>query len=217
MIKGCIFDLDGTLLDSMHVWDDFAFTYLKHKGITTEENLDEIFSTLRMEEAITYLQKHYVPQESIETVRDEVYALLKKRYINMELKPGVKDCIHTLSKLPLCLCVLSANHRDVCKTALKKHGLLDQFTYILSCEDIHLSKDDPACFDYACEKMKVKPTECIVIEDAYHAIQGAKQAGCYVVAVKEKSQIKDEEEIKKTADAYIEDMQELEDILCRKF
>ena len=116
MIKGCIFDLDGTLLDSMHVWDDFAFTYLKHKGIHTEENLDEVFSTLRMEEAITYLQKHYVPQDSIETVKEEVYALLKKRYTNMKLKLGVKECINALTQYPLCLCVpVSYTHLDVYK------------------------------------------------------------------------------------------------------
>ena len=67
------------------------------------------------------------------------------------------------------------------------------------------------------EKMQLKPAECIVIEDALHAVSGAKKAGCYVVAVKEKSQQKDEEKIRSMADAYIEDMQELEEILCRKF
>lgn len=217
MIKGCIFDLDGTLLDSMHVWDDFAFSYLISKGIQTNENLDEVFSTLRMEEAVAYLQKHYVQKESLETVHDEVYALLKKRYIHMELKPGVKECIQKLFTMPVTLCVLSANHKEVCETALKKHELSNKFSYILSCEDIHLSKDDPACFYYACEKMQLKPAECIVIEDALHAVSGAKKAGCYVVAVKEKSQQKDEEKIRRMADAYIEDMQELEEVLCRKF
>lgn len=217
MIQGCIFDLDGTLLDSMHVWDDFAYSYLIHKGITTEEKLDEVFSTLRMEEAIAYLQKHYVPNDALETIRDEVYALLKERYRDMQLKPGVTSCIEKLSTMPITLYVLSANHQDVCTTALKEHGLLDAFDDILSCEDMHLSKKDPACFYYVCEKMKLKPSDCIVIEDALHAMKGAKQAGCYVVAVKEKSQQKDEKEIREIADAYIEDMQELEDILCRKF
>lgn len=217
MIKGCIFDLDGTLLDSMHVWDDFAYSYLVSKGITTNEKLDEIFSTLRMEEAIDYLHQHYIQNESVETVCDEVYDLLKKRYTNMQLKPGVMRCIEKLSTTPITLCVLSANHKDVCETALKKHVLLNKFSYILSCEDIHLSKNQPACFLYACEKMELKPSECIVVEDAYHAMIGAKQAGCYVVAVKEKSQAKDERKIKEMADAYIEDMQELEEVICRKF
>lgn len=214
--KGCIFDLDGTLLDSMHVWDDFALSYLHEKGIEPKESLDELFATLRMEEAIAYLHSHIVKEESIEDIEAKIYDLLVKRYEEVTLKPGVKECINHLYDRGIQMSVLSANHPIVCKTALARHGLLDRFSMILSCEDIHRSKTDPACYRYASDKMRLKTEECIVVEDALHAIQGAKKAGFYVVGVREESQRKDWEEIKRSADRVITDMEELEEIICRK-
>lgn len=212
----CIFDLDGTLLDSMHVWDKFAVQYLKGKGIYTNQALDQLFEAMRMEEAIDYLHTHYLPTLTKETISREVYELLCDCYRSMRLKPGVKECVTSLHQKGIRMGVLSANHVAVCEAALKKHGLLEFFSFIVSCEQLHLSKEDPTCFLQACEMMKMKKEHTLIIEDALHAIQGAKKAGFYVVAVKERSQNKDEKEIKQCADTYIEDMRELEEMICKR-
>ena len=212
MEKGCIFDLDGTLLDSMHVWDDFAYRYLQRNGISTTEALDQVFASCRMEEAIHYLHVHYV-KKSEEEIAKEIYELLCERYRDMPLKSGVKECILHLREKGISMGVLSANHVSVCEAALDKHGIKDCFQDIISCEQLHLSKSDPQCFLQACEQMGWKIQDTIVIEDALHAIQGAKKAGAFVVAVKENSQRKDEEEIRRIADVWIEDMTELEEIM----
>lgn len=214
--KGCIFDLDGTLLDSMHVWDDFALSYLQEKGIEPQVPLDELFATLRMEEAIAFLHEHVVKEETLENIEADIYDLLVKRYEHVALKTGVKECINSLWDHGIQMSVLSANHPVICNAALAKHELFDRFSCILSCEDIHMSKTDPACYRYASDEMKLKVEDCIVVEDALHAIQGAKKAGFYVVGVKEESQKKDWEEIERCADRVITEMKELEEIICRK-
>lgn len=214
--KGCIFDLDGTLLDSMHVWDDFALAYLREKGILCQQPLHELFATMRMEEAAAYLHAHFLKDESIERIETELYARLMQRYEALDLKPGVKSCVDSLYDQGIRLSVFSANHSDVCKTSLAKHGLLDRFVQILSCEEIHLSKTDPDSYRFVCDQMHLRVRDCVVVEDALHAIQGAKKAGCHVVGVKEESQKSDWEDIRKQADDVIEDMRELEAIICRK-
>lgn len=215
-VKGCIFDLDGTLLDSMHVWKDFAASYLASKHIVTKEALDEVFASYRMEEAIAYLHEHYLSEISLKQVHQEILEALAQRYQKMKLKQGVKECILHLYEKGIPLSILSANETSICKAAMQAHGLLECFTYIISCEDIHTSKREGACFQYVMDLMDVQAKNCIVVEDAVHAIKGAKQTGCMVVGMKEESQRKDEKEIIKYSDAYIKDMRELEEIVCKK-
>ena len=100
-MKGYIFDLDGTLVDSMWVWEDLAAVYLQTKGIKAEENLSKELQLMTMTDAIRYLKEKYVIQDSLAQVRTEVYAIemcIRDRgYIHPELKEKGKLCIMSLT------------------------------------------------------------------------------------------------------------------------
>ena len=95
-MKGYIFDLDGTLVDSMWVWEDLAAVYLQTKGIKAEENLSKELQLMTMTDAIRYLKEKYVIQDSLAQMRTEVYAIVRRRYRQeVAAKKGAwKDCIH---------------------------------------------------------------------------------------------------------------------------
>lgn len=201
-IHGAIFDVDGTLLDSMVIWEEAAVRYLHSLGLEPEENLSEKIMTMSMEEGADYVIEHYGVNLTRKEILNGIRELIRGFYEDeVQLKPGVEQVIKTLSdkKIPM---IIATSSDSACVTAgLKRLGVWKYFKGILTCTDIGKGKTEPDIYLAAAKEIGSKPSETVVFEDALHAIVTAKKAGFVTVGIYD-SYNQDEKEIRKVADYY---------------
>ena len=212
MIKGYIIDLDGTLLDSMFIWNDIGSRYLLSKNIIPKNDLDKILAPLSINQAIKYISKEYSLNESYQQIYQEINTLLKKRYLTeTTLKPGAKDFLIKCVKEQKKLCLLTANTLEITNTILDKYSLSKLFTKIITSEQTDLDKQNGEIYQFAAKQLKLKINECVVIEDAFHAIISAKQAGFTVWAIYDTSNQDKWAQICTISDKYFKNISEMGD------
>lgn len=212
MIKGYIVDLDGTLLDSMFIWNDIGSRYLLSKNIIPKKDLDKILAPLSINQAIKYIINEYSLNQTPKQIYQEINILLKQRYLTeAKLKPGAKDFLIRCIKKQQKLCLLTANTLEITNAILDKYSLSELFTKIITSEQTDLDKQNGTIYHFAANQLNLKPSECIVIEDAFHAILSAKQAGFTVWAVYDASVQDKWSQICTISDKYFENISEMED------
>jgi len=211
-IEGAIFDLDGTLLNSTHVWEDFGNRFFDGTGITPRPTLRDDIRSLTLRQAAEYCIKEYDIKKSPEELMDHINENLRSFYAEeVELKKGVAAFLHFLHEKGIPMCVATATDRRLSESALKRYGLLDYMSDIVTCTDTGLSKNTPAIFEYAREKMGSPAKEhTFVFEDAFHAIKTARGGGYGVVGVYDVSEERNRAEIERLSDLYIMDFEGLE-------
>jgi len=212
--KGAIFDLDGTLLDSMPFWDNLALEYLKLKGINPPENINKILKAMTLDESVEYFKKEYLIPGSEEEIIEEMIRMIEDQYRSeVPLKADVLPFLERLYKNNVRMCIATATERELAKAALERLGAAKYFDFILTCSEAGMGKNTPEFFLRVLELLNTPKHETIVFEDALHAIKSAKAAGLYVAAVYDKSSYEDEEEIKAIADIYLNSFEDWEMIL----
>ena len=198
-----IFDLDGTLLDSMYIWDTLAEDYLKSIGVEAKPGLCDAVNTLMMEDAAVYLKEEYALSYPTEKILDDIFAIVDDFYFNIaSLKDGVLDFLTKLKNWGIKMCIATASERYVVEAALKRCRVYDFFDRIFTCSEVGCSKTEPKIFFEAAEFLGEQPKDILVFEDALFAAQTAKNAGFKVCGVYDPSE-KCTEELKSTADYYI--------------
>lgn len=211
MIKGYIIDMDGTILDSMHIWDELGSRFLELKNIIPQSNLKDVLAPLSIIQAVTYLKETYHLEQSIETLVNEVDNLLASIYENeLSLKPGAQEFINQCYKQNKKLCLLTANNYQVTIKILDKYNLTSKFKQIITGDQTSLDKQSGEIYTYAATKLDLNKDECIVIEDAYHAIKAAKSQDFCVWAISDPSNQKDWTNICKICDAHFNDLTKME-------
>ena len=210
MITGAIFDADGTLLDSMSVWDTIGEDYLRSIGYTPRENLSKTFQTMSLLQAARYYQSEYGVKLSAEEIICGVNGLLERFYLNEALlKPGVEGFLRELSAHGVRLCVATATERPLVEAALVRSGLLGYFDGILTCTDVGCGKDEPLIYRQALELVGGNRPSVVVFEDALHAVRTAKADGFPVAAVYDGHE-KRQDELKAMADFYLTDFSDFD-------
>ena len=127
MKKGAIFDMDGTLLDSMGVWYNAGTLYLDKCGIKAEENLSEILFNLSMEESADYLKKNYLPALSHAQINAGVINVLAESYEKtIGQKNGATDFLKKLKQRGIKIAIATATDRRLFIPAFKRLGITDQ-------------------------------------------------------------------------------------------
>lgn len=187
--KFVIFDMDGTLVDSMGCWTQLAEEYLHRKGISSisEEVREKIKAMTIPESANLFMEEYHLPC-SVQTVCDEMNALMESHYrCDIPLKPGVSDFLEMLHRQGVQMCVASATSAPLVEACLKRLGVSDYFEFLLSCEEVGAGKNSPDVYHQACGKLGACPADTAVYEDAVYAAKTAKEAGFYVVGVYEDS------------------------------
>ena len=128
MIKGAIFDLDGTLFDSMFIWDTIGEIYLRSIGYEPKENLNETFKTMSLYNAACYYKSEYGVTLSVDEIMDGVNRMVEKYYINeVQLKTGVYDFVKHLHNIGVKMCIATATDKYLVETALERCGINECF------------------------------------------------------------------------------------------
>lgn len=212
-IKGAIFDLDGTLLDSMIVWDTIAEDYLRSRGIEPRENLTEKFKDMSLTQAARYYQRVYGLPDSVDAIIDGVKRLIATFYIEkVQAKAGALALLEQLQKMGVKMCVTTAADKFLATSALERNGLLPYFTAIIGCDEIGHSKDEPDIFFAAQRLLGTAQAYTWVFEDALHAVKTAKAAGFPVIGVYDKAE-SEAKAVQIAADYYIHSFTEMRDLL----
>jgi HAD superfamily hydrolase (TIGR01509 family) len=209
--KGAIFDLDGTLVDSMPVWNDFGKYYLNMRGIEAPAGLHDVLKPMSLLQAAQYFREQFGLGDTQEEILAQFNVMLKRQYRdNVPLKPHVLPMLNRLREAGIKLCIATATDRNLAESALVRLGVAGFFDFVLTCTDVGCGKDDSLIFCKALAMLGTKKDETIVFEDALHAIRTAKEAGFAVVGVYDESAAADADEIKKIADCTIKSFDEWE-------
>ena len=208
-IRGAIFDVDGTLLDSMFIWDTIGETYLRSIGYQPKENLNETFKNMSLHQAARYYQTEYGVTRSIDEIMDGVNAMLERYYrFEVPLKPGVAELLERLRQDGVKLCIATATDRHLVEAALDRCGVLSCFGEIFTCNEVGHGKDEPDIFEAALRFLGTRREETLVFDDALYAVRTAKEAGFPVAAVYD-SHERSQAEVRARSDLYLEDLTQL--------
>lgn len=202
-MKGAIFDLDGTLVDSMPVWAHIGEAYLLDQGITPPQHLRKLIETKSLRESAAFFRTLGV-QASEEQIVAGVVARVADLYErSIPLKPGAEALVKRLHRAGVRMCVATASNRPQAEAVLRRPGLLPYFQGIITCGEVGGGKESPAIYERALALLNVPKQETLVFEDALHALRTAQAAGFRVVGVYDASAAADEALIRREADAYV--------------
>ncbi len=208
--KGAIFDLDGTLLDSMHIWHDVDVEFFRRRNLPLTTDYIEIIKNMHLPAAAIYTKEKYNLAESADHIVEEWLQLCAESYLtNVDLKPGVYDYLKHLHENGIKMAFATASEKVVCEQTLKNHGIFDFFTDFAYVSEINVGKTEPDIYLLASERIGVSPKDCIVFEDIIEGVRSAKKGGFITCGVFDKSSAKDECKIRDIADYYINSFEEL--------
>jgi beta-phosphoglucomutase-like phosphatase (HAD superfamily) len=208
-IKAAIFDMDGTILDSMPMWEHLASDYVKSLGAVPDDDLDIRIKTMTIYEAADYVRERYRLKKSNEDIVDDINSMVSEEYgQRLKLKPGVYEFLKSLKKRGIKLALATATEYNLAISAMSRLGLYVNNTdsildEICTCSMAGQGKNKPDVYFMACKKLGVKKEDVIIYEDSLFAMQTAKMAGFKVAAVFDKAERENWCEICELADYKI--------------
>ncbi len=212
-IKCAIFDFDGTLFDSMGIWDQVGEIYLNSLGKKPRPSLREDVRALSLYQSACYVKREYDLSLSVEEIMAGINQVVENYYVNQVLpKVGVVEFLDQIKLAGISLCIATASDKSQVRAALKRCKMDSYFQAIFSCTEVGHGKDEPMIFREAMEYFGADRTSTLVFEDAIHAIRTAKEDGFTVVGVFDESE-KRQKEVRELVDCYLEDFEHTDDFL----
>ncbi|GHV51373.1 haloacid dehalogenase [Spirochaetia bacterium] len=184
---GVIFDLDGTLIDSMHVWDHISRDWLFAGGIDPAlipANMETAFASMTIAETTAYVIDHF----GISLSREEIAAqwevmALGEYQKTVPLKPGAAELLRALAERGIKLAIATSSFPACCEAALSRHDIRKYFSAIVYSGEVKRNKTFPDIWLATASRLDLAPESCVVFEDMYAAIRGVRAAGMGFVAV----------------------------------
>jgi thiamine-phosphate pyrophosphorylase len=204
-LSGAIFDMDGTLLDSMSCWNTLASSYLRTRRIEPEHGLDYKINAMSLPQNAQYLHENYLPDTSVEQIMEDINASVEQFYRDTaDFKPGARAFLDKLAAHDIPMCVISATDLVHVETALRRLGARHYFKELYTCTEFGSHKDEPEIFEAALACLGTPRESTVVFEDALYALQTAKAAGYPAVAILDPSSAADWNKMETLADKTIE-------------
>jgi len=209
-IKAAIFDLDGTLIDSMWVWGKIDEDYFKKRNMDLPFNLKSQIEHLSFDDTAAYFKSNFGILDTIEEIKKEWMDFAYVQYLNhVKLKPGVIEFLSLLKTLNIRIGLATSSSKHLLEAVLQANGIYHYFDSITITDEVSRGKDYPDVYLLAAKKLGVNPEECIVFEDILPAVKGAKAAGMKVVGVYDDFSKEQREDIIIHADIYILEYHEI--------
>lgn len=209
-IEAVIFDLDGTLVDSMWMWRAIDIEYLGRFGIPLPENLQNEIEGMSFTETAHYFKEHFSITDDIETIKNDWNQMAWDKYEKeVPLKPGAAEFLMYCKEQNIKLGIATSNSRELVETIAAVHHLKNYFTTIITGCDVPKGKPAPDIYLAAAKELNVACEHCLVFEDIVPGIQAGKSAGMKVCAIEDEYSSLCREEKRNLADYFINDYYEL--------
>lgn len=209
-VKAVIFDMDGTLIDSMGVWGEIDHEFLEKRQISVPDDIQRAIEGKSFTETAEYFKERFALPESVEEIMAEWVQMCKVHYEHrVPLKQGALKLIQFLHAQGYKIGMGTSSQRELVNAIFERHGLHKYFHSIRTSCEVGRGKPFPDIFLKVAEDLGVKPEECLVFEDTLAGVLAGKRAGMRVVAVYDHYSLPVVDEIRKNADKYIDNFEEI--------
>ncbi len=208
--KAFLFDLDGTLVDSMWIWERIDVEYLNRFGLELPKDLQSCIEGMSFSETARYFKERFSIPDSLEEMKADWNRMAWEKYTReVPLKSGIREFLRHHRARGVKMAVATSNSRELAEAVIAAHGLTDTFDVIVTGCDVAHGKPSPDVYLEAAVRLGVSPSECLVFEDIVAGIQAGRNAGMEVAAVEDAYSLYQERQKKELADLYIADYHEL--------
>lgn len=205
-IKAVIFDLDGTLIDSMSIWKDIDIEYLGKHGHELPDDLQNSIEGMSFSETAAYFKERFQLEDSLDEIKATWNQMAWDKYANeIQFKTGAKEFVDFLRKSGIKTGIATSNSIELVKAVLQNHEMEEAFDSIHTSCEVKQGKPAPDIYELVAGELEVRPEECLVFEDVPHGIMAGKNAGMKVCAVEDEFSRPVVEEKKELSDYYIKD------------
>lgn len=209
-IHAVIFDLDGTLVDSMWVWLDIDREYFKQHGLDVPEQLQQKISGMSFSETANYIKEQFGISDSIEEMKAAWNRMAEEKYEKeVPLKSGAYEFIQKLKEMGIKTGVATSNSRHLVEIALQARGIRSGLDTVRTACEVEKGKPAPDIYLLVAKDLEVEPEHCLVFEDIVEGIQAGKRAGMHTCAIADAASEAIWEEKQQEADYAIQDYREL--------
>lgn len=209
--KGVIFDMDGTILDSISVWDKIDVDFLSARGVDVPEDYARVISTMTGVECAKYTIERFNLTDTVEgLIKEWDERALFEYGNNLKLKKGAKEYIKKLKENGIKIALATSSSKTLYTAAMKHTGVYDYFDAFISTDETGISKRDPHVYTYAAEMLGLDIKDCLIFEDVPTAVKTAKSTGAKVICVWDERWDAFKAEMEDTADKYIYSFKEME-------
>lgn len=199
--------MDGTLIDSMGYWNNLLEEFLRSKGVSEDITaLIQQVKTMTVGQSCAMLAKRFPSLGNPRDFAESAGALMAKHYLeDIPVKAGVVEYLEKLKNQGVRMCVATITDHALLEVCFRRLGIDKYFEFTLSANECGKGKDDPEIYLAACAKFGSEPCDTAVFEDAPYALETAKKAGFYTVAVYDEGEENNWEKAKAAADEFIRD------------
>lgn len=209
-IQAVIFDLDGTLIDSMWMWKQIDIDYLARHGHPLPDDLQDCIEGMSFSETAVYFKERFCLTDPLDVIKEDWNRMAYDIYVNdVPLKPGVAEFLQYLKRKGIRTGIATSNSKELLMAVLKSLGIEEYFDEIHTSCEVEKGKPAPDIYLLVAEKLEAEPKACLVFEDIMQGILAGKAAGMKVCAVKDAFSWKQEAEKQATADWFIDGFDEI--------
>lgn len=209
--KAVIFDLDGTLIDSMWMWKAIDIEYLGKFGHELPPTLQKDIEGMSFSETAVYFKETFQIPDTLEEIKANWNHMAYEKYTKeVPLKKGVQEFLDHCKRNGILLGIATSNSRELVEAALEALHIRDYFDCVMTACEVAKGKPAPDIYLAVAEKLQAEPCQCLVFEDIEMGILAGKNAGMEVCAVEDEFSMNQTEEKKKLADYYIKDFKDIE-------
>ena len=210
-IKAVIFDLDGSLVDSMWMWKQIDIEFFDKYGLQIPETLQKDIEGMSFSEVAHYFKTSFDFPMSEDEMKNEWNQMAWDKYTNeVPLKKGAEAFLKYCDTNSISLGIATSNSKELVTAVTKSLGIEKYFSCIMTACEVNKGKPAPDIYLAVADKLQVAPNECLVFEDIVPGIMAGKNAGMKVCAVEDDYSVYQKQEKLQTADYYINDYYDID-------